>query len=130
MLRRTVEVSKLQQLGKIPSAEMSLRKAVKELQEHSSKLAELFRRSLVVALPSLTYAYFTRKAAPKAFARLYYFPCSLAITFADSLQYLPLGEDAKYSGGSFSEQNALLSVLAENYRCCTNETLPYVFTSL
>ena len=82
----------------VPSAVMSLRKAMKELQEHSSKLAQLFRCGLVVALPSLTYAYFTGKAAPKAFAQLYYFPCSLTITsvsFADSLQYLPLGEDAK-----------------------------------
>ena len=88
-LRRTVEVSKLQRLGKISSAEMSLRKAMKELQENSSKLAQLFRRGLVVALPSLIYqlhfvTHFAGEAAPRVFARLYYFPCSLASMFANS----------------------------------------------
>ena len=77
MLRRTVEVSKLQWLGKISSAEMSLRKAMKELQENSSKLAQLFHHGLVVALPLLIYqlqfvTHFAEKAAPKGFAQLYY----------------------------------------------------------
>ena len=103
MLHRTVKVSKLQQLGKILFAEVSLRKVMKELQENSSKLAQLFCGGLVIALPSLFYqlhfvTHFAEKAAPSAFARLYYCPCSLAnisVSFADSLQYLPLGEDAK-----------------------------------
>jgi len=47
---------------------MSLRKAMKKLQEHSSKLAQLLHCGLVIALPSLTYAYFAGKAIPKAFA--------------------------------------------------------------
>ena len=72
VLHRTVKVSKLQQLGKISFAEMSLRKAMKELQENSSKLAQLFRRGLVVALPSLFYhlhfvTHFAGKVAPNAF---------------------------------------------------------------
>ena len=68
MLCRTVEVSKWQQFGKISSAEMSLRKAMKELQENSSKLAQLFSRGLVVALPHQFVTHFAGKAAPKAFA--------------------------------------------------------------
>ena len=76
MLHRTVEVSKLQWLG----AEMSLRKAMKELQENSTKLAQLFRRGLIVTLTSFIYqlqftTYFTGQATQKAFVRLYYFPC-------------------------------------------------------
>ena len=76
---------------------------MKELQENSSKLAQQFRCGLVVALPLLIYqlqfvTHFAGKAAPKAFVQLYYFPCSLAntsVSTADSLQYLPLGEDVK-----------------------------------
>jgi len=55
MLCRMVEESKLQQLTKISSAKMSLRKVMKALQENSSKLAQLFHHGLVVALPSLIY---------------------------------------------------------------------------
>ena len=82
---------------------------MKELQENSSKLAQLFRRGLVVALPLLIYqlqfvTLFSGKAAPKAFTRLYYFRWSLtktSVLFADLLQYLRLGEDTN-SRGSFS----------------------------
>ena len=107
MLHTTVEVSKLQWLGKILSAEVSLTKAMKELQENGSKLAQLFHSGFVVVLPSLMcqlqfITHFTEKAAPKAFVQLYYFPCSLtktSVSYADSLQYLPLGEIIE---GSFS----------------------------
>ena len=85
MLRRMVEVSKLQWLGKISSAKISLGKAMKELQENSSKLPQLFRNDLVVAFPLLMYQFqfithFAGKPTPRLFVRLYYFPCSLAKT--------------------------------------------------
>ena len=100
---------------------------MKELQEDSSKLAQLFRHGLVVALPSLIYqlhfvTHFAGKAAPKAFARLYYFPCSLAntsVSFANFLQYLPLEKTRGVLSLVEPEQSVLLGVLTENYHRST-----------
>ena len=89
----------IQRLGKISSVEMSLRK---ELQENSSKLGQAVslwsrRRSSFTHLSASFRHSLCWKAASKDFASLFYFSCSLAktsVSFADSLQYLPLGEYA------------------------------------
>ena len=80
----------IQRLGKISSAEVSLRK---ELPENSSKLGQAVslwsrRCSSFAPLSASFHHSLCWKAASKDFARLIYFPCSVtktSVSFADSL---------------------------------------------
>ena len=80
-------VRKLQWLGKISFANMSVRKAMKELQENSSRLAQQFHCSLVVALPLLIYQLqFVTHLLEKLLPRLSC-NCTTVLVASQTLQY-------------------------------------------
>ena len=71
----------------VRSAEMFLRKGMKELQKNSSALVQLFGHGLVVALPSLIYqlqfvTHFTGKLLPRLSC-----DCTTFLVASQKLQY-------------------------------------------